>query len=252
MSHQNASDPPRDDEAPSTFEPFSRLPFDLRNLIWQHSLGVGSNVCVLPSNFRPSRDASLEVRNPYSLLLATNSEARQVALQKMPRTRPYDPEIDFLYIGSSSFYNFCEACGRDDWPSATRHLALALPVVDRGLWLPIAMKHLPRLESISIVYPKTAGDVDRLERVVVPRSGCRVLRPLTQEERENVHVTADFWAETIFDPLHVVWRKSLSEHVDSTKADLSFDARREKVPCWSDESQSLGLSFDAMCFGLSS
>ncbi|KAF6807635.1 hypothetical protein CSOJ01_08076 [Colletotrichum sojae] len=186
------------------------------------------------------------VRNLYSPLLATNTEAREVALQKMPQTRPYDPERDFLYIGNSTFYNFCEACGRDDWPSATRRLALALPVVDRGVWLPIAMKHLPRLESISIVYPKTAGDIDRLERVAVPRSGYRVLRPLTQEERDAVHVTADFWAENIFDPLHVVWRKSLSEHVDSARDDLSVNARREKVPSWSHETQR--LCFDVVCF----
>lgn len=71
-----------------TFELFSHLPFDLRKVAWEQSLGFLSNVCVLPSNFILSRDVSLEVRNLYSSLLATNIEAREVALQKMPRTRP--------------------------------------------------------------------------------------------------------------------------------------------------------------------
>ncbi|KAF6813673.1 hypothetical protein CMUS01_12780 [Colletotrichum musicola] len=120
MSHQVPIDPHHDDEAnqaplPSTFELFAPLPFDLRKLILEQSLDVPSNVCVLPSNFRPSRDVYLQVRNSYSPLLATSAEAREVALQKMPPARPYDPNRDFLYIGNSSFYNFCEACGRDDF-----------------------------------------------------------------------------------------------------------------------------------------
>lgn len=179
----------------------------------------------------------------------------QTSLQYTPGTRPYDPEKDMLYLDSDSFYSFCQACGRTDWPSATKHLALALPVTDRGAWLPIAMRYLPQMESISIVLPtcKVNGEIDRLEPVKLPKSTSRVLRSLTDEESDNVRVTADFWAEVMGNRLepewvHFVWTKSLGDFVESVREELTLSARGEKPPFWNYETDSLGLKFEVVCF----
>ncbi|KAK2778940.1 hypothetical protein CKAH01_11531 [Colletotrichum kahawae] len=230
------------------FRHFTRLPLNIRKRVWEYCLFVFSNVCIPPSGLDLDTPATLEVYNPYSPLLATNTEARQVALLRLPRTRPYEPDQDKLYLHSDNFYNFCQACGRAEWPSATKHLALALPVTDRGLWLSIAMKYLPQLESISIVLPEASGIIDRLEHVEVPKPAFRVLRYLTGGETDDVEITADYWAEAFDEWVRIVWTKCLADFVDSFKEDLSLYAGREKVPCWSDQTNSLNLLFRVMCF----
>ncbi|KAK1850952.1 hypothetical protein CCHR01_06438 [Colletotrichum chrysophilum] len=230
------------------FRHFTRLPLHIRKRIWECCLDIFSNICIPPSDLKLDIVPTLKVHNPYSPLLATNTEARQVALLKLPRARLYNPEQDMLYLDSDNFYNFCQACGRVEWPSATKHLALALPVTDRGLWLPMAIKYLPQLQSISIVLPEAYGIIDRLEHVEVPKPAFRVLRYLTDGERDDVEIMADYWAEAFDEWVHIVWTKRLADFVDSVKEDLSLYAKREEAPCWSDETNTLRLRFDVMCF----
>lgn len=251
-NRKNAEASPDNMEAPlfPSFTPFSHLPLELRRQIWELSLsfnGQVSGVCVLPKDFDPHAD-QLTVRNPYSALMATNKEARQVALELMPLERNYNPDTDTLYVGPDAFYRFCDMCREDDWPSVIRRLALALPVADRGLWLPIAMERLDRLQNISVVYPKATGKVDKDDDVVLPNTAHKVLRAFTADEAAAFRISADYIYETHGGDLHIVWNKSASEHVDFVRGELTRWARQEKPPCWDEEADRLRLTFDARCF----
>lgn len=241
-----------DMEAPlfPSFMSFSHLPLELRRQIWELSLSLNgpvSSACVLPKDFDPHAN-QLTVRNPYSALMGTNKEARQVALELMPLERIYNPDTDILYVGPDAFYHFCDICREDDWPSVIRHLALALPVADKGLWLPIAMERLDRLQNISVVYPKATGKVDKDDDVVLPNTAHKILRMFTADEAAAFRISADYIYETHGGDLHIVWNKSASEHVDFVRGELTRWARGEKPPCWDEEADRLRLTFDARCF----
>ncbi|KAH7152610.1 hypothetical protein EDB81DRAFT_841082 [Dactylonectria macrodidyma] len=240
-------------EAPPSpsFKPFSRLPLELRRQIWElaHSFSDAvPGVCVLPEDFDPHAD-QLTVHNPHSALMGTNHEARQIALDLVPLERKYNPETDILYVGSDAFYRFCDMCREDDWPSVIRHLALALPVAEKGLWLPIAMERLDKLQKISVVYPKATGKVDLHDDVVLPNEAHKVLRTFTADEIAAFRISADYIYETHGGDIPIVWTKSTSEHLDFVRGELTRWARQEKPPCWDEETDRLRLAFDARCFG---
>ncbi|KAM5350851.1 hypothetical protein ACJZ2D_017191 [Fusarium nematophilum] len=245
---------PQSSESPSTthFRLFPRLPLELRRRIWYFALlatGVYTGLCVLSSPLI-GKIAPLIVCNPYSPLMATCSEARQTAVECCPPTRNYDPETDILYISKENFHGFCDTSRYKEWQSQIRHLALALPVADRGLSLPFALNHLTRLETISVVYPKATGMVDVFDDVSLPKQAHKVLRKFTDHEMDAFRINADYLYEDHQGDLPIVWNRSAREHLDFIRGELTRWLRQQSLrpPCWDDETGSLRLTFDARYF----
>ncbi|KAF4956235.1 hypothetical protein FSARC_11634 [Fusarium sarcochroum] len=233
------------------FKPFPRLPLELRLKIWDLALASarsGQGVCILPPDYKSGSIAELVVENPYTSLLGVSADARRVALKKLPWSRKYDPDTDILFVDKHSFYKFCDMCSDDSWPSLVHHLALALSATDRGLWLPIAMKYMPSLKSISVVYPKTTGISDVSDDVIPPTEEYMGLRKLTEDEMETYKIYADYLYETHFGDMPIIWTKTASEHVHSVRVEMTISSREYHVPCWDEETESLDLLFEARCF----
>jgi hypothetical protein len=205
----------------------------------------------LAAQLTPTR----EVQNPHTALRAVNTEARQVALET-PFSRDYNPEIDILYIPSGSFRSFTgNECRINKWVAEIRHLALALPVADSGLWLPYAMEELEKLESISIVYPKATGVVDVDDDVKLPSQERLKLRKLSDEEAKGgLKIHADYVYDTWAGGIPIQWIKSPEEHLAMVKADLNRKTMPgnlsvgRTVPCWDQKAKCLKLRFEARCF----
>ncbi|KAJ4268991.1 hypothetical protein NW762_003063 [Fusarium torreyae] len=233
------------------FKGFPRLPLELRLKIWDLSLASTSSsqgVCVLPPDYTSESVAQLLVQNPYTSLLGVSTEARRVALKKVPWSRSYDPERDILFVDKHSFYKFCDMCSSDKWPSLVQHLALALSVTDRGLWLPIAMKYMPALKSISVVCPKTTGISDVSDDVIPPTEAYVGLKKLTEDEMVTFKIHADYLYETHFGDMPIIWTKTAAEYVHYVRVEMTRSSREYHLASWDERTQSLKLLFEARCF----
>ncbi|KAF4471969.1 hypothetical protein FALBO_1115 [Fusarium albosuccineum] len=233
------------------FMSFPRLPLELRRQIWRLARLCDSDthqgVSIL-SCTPEGKAAPLTVYNSCSSVLGACREARQTALETIPLTRKYNPEADILYVDHDTFYKFCDFCREDDWPAEIRHLALSLPVSERGLWLPIALTHMPKMEAISIVFPKATGEVDCHEHVACPKQRGATLRKFTGDEMDSFKISADYLYETHFGDIPIVWTKSTREYIEFVKGELARGARGYDPVCWDEETKSLRLTFDARCF----
>ncbi|KAF4979154.1 hypothetical protein FZEAL_4582 [Fusarium zealandicum] len=176
----------------------SLLPLELRRKIWELSLWSSATlpdpgVYVARTSPKPELHAELNVQNPYSPSMATSRESRQISLENLPRVRDYNPATDILYVGTESFWDFCQLCELETWPSRIRHLALALMLSEMAHWLPMALKYMVMLETISVVYPQTSGEVDSHPEDVVPTRACKVLTKLADDRMDGaLRIDADY------------------------------------------------------------
>ncbi|KAK3335104.1 hypothetical protein B0T19DRAFT_405612 [Cercophora scortea] len=253
------------------FAQFSRLPPDIRHEIWRAASSSPAStpgVCIFtiakpeccgPNSHRPAVHAPLVVHEPANpALLATSTEAYDIALRSKTPTRPYNPATDILYIPKDGFYNFMgDVCGRlgEPWVADIRHLALALPVADQGLWLPIALLRLASLQTLSIVYPAASGTFECHDDVPLPGDSSTPLRLLTEEERARLTIVADYEYETHGGTFPIRWRKNVDEHLTLVEGELvsnTLPNRRilneEPVPIWDGDAQRLVLRYQARVF----
>lgn len=145
------------------FELFPQLPPEIRREIWRLAIPPTKGVCILPPHYAAASNEEFTVRNPYSPLTRTCTEAREICLENSPLTRDFHPETDILYVSGASFDNFCRIC-HEPWPARLRHIAIALPLSgERTAFYPyrnpLPLEHLHELDKISIVYPKAVGTV---------------------------------------------------------------------------------------------
>ncbi|KAF5008877.1 hypothetical protein FDECE_4901 [Fusarium decemcellulare] len=234
------------------FDCFPQLPVELRLRIWQLALPLVDNsqgVCVLPKGLGPLGNPSKHiVYNPWSPLRAVNTEARQVAVASYSLTRQYDESRDIFYVDHETFYEFCDMCRESMWPGLITHLAIALSVSDSGAWLPIALTDMHSIETISIVYPQTSGEVDRSDKVPIPKALPFVLREFTKDERKALRVKADYLFDVHGRDFRIRWNKGTKKHLNFIKKDISDQSEDYQPPCWDRETNSLGLKFQARCF----
>lgn len=134
--------------------PFHRLPAELRLEIWRHASHLPRTipaVCIHP----PTPDSQPTVHDkPSPALLATNHEARKVALSHAT-TRPYNSTTDIYYVPSSRISLFTKHCLNDNFPSTfphVSHLAVDSPLSPSQIRsLSQALSKLPSLKTISLV-----------------------------------------------------------------------------------------------------
>ncbi|KAK3693297.1 hypothetical protein B0T22DRAFT_37937 [Podospora appendiculata] len=253
------------------FAQFSRLPSDIRHEIWRaasSSPAATPGVCIFtmakpehcgPTSHRPAVHAPLVVHEPVNpALLATSTEAYDIAQRSKTPTRAYNPATDILYIPKDGFYNFTGGvCGHlgEPWVADIRHLALALPVADQGLWLPIALLRLASLKTLSIVYPAASGTCGCHDDVLLPADSSTPLRQLTEEERADLTIVADYEYETHFGTFPIRWRKNADEHLTLVERELVMNTlpnrrilNEEPVPIWDADARRLALRYQARVF----
>ncbi len=252
-----------------SFSLFRLLPPELRREIWETALEFSSpdrEVCVF-SRAEPQADGTLlkplEVHRAYSPLLAACGESRDVVLGSSPslgRGRPFDPASDVLFVGADVFSVFIgRLCfpGSEipGWVGELRHLALDLRVARAGLWLPLSLENMPRLETVSVVFPQARGAMDVHASAEVPDRGRGhghvETRVLAAEETDAMVIEADYLFETYMGEHPVQWKKSATEYmqevVSGLRRDVSINAD-SLPPCWDKESKQLRLKFEARCF----
>lgn len=231
---QRANKPP----AATSFKLFSQLPPEIRQHIWFLALPApGSDICTLPETCRVLGRRKLTVRSHYSPLTKTCREARGVAESISPVVRDFNPDSDVLYVSKAAFENFCRMC-QERWTNRVRHIAIALPVVESGYWLPrnvgncgskLPLGRLPQLETISIVYPKATGTVDFLEDVPAPGRRGPILRKFSARGMRALKVTADYWLDRDYP---VKWEKDVKEHLRKVSSVFTYQAKEGGLPVW--------------------
>ncbi|KAM5385714.1 hypothetical protein ACJZ2D_000913 [Fusarium nematophilum] len=263
------------------FKPFPRLPFDLRHKIWQCALDRPVDqpgVCVLSQCINSKGKVTpLMVRIPYSPLMATCREAREVATKSLPMaqnprsssriasafqprrsqidrthtfTRKFNPQTDVLYVGVDVFDRFCDECIRHQWPRrlGIRHIALELARAEWGIAFPMAMRYLPELKTLSVVYPQATGQVDREAEVPLPSARHQVLRKFTEDEMDTFKIDADYLFEMHGGDWHIVWNKTAREHLKLVRDLIIRFVPDEKPKCWDEKTRTLNLNIEARCF----
>lgn len=206
------------------FEPFGRLPPEIRRSIWSAAASLPTStpgVCFFADcDNAAQEEPRLLVQEPRSkALLATNTEARDVALMSGGPTRTYDPHRDILYIGEdeTAFEHFmllyCDVANGLEWVTKIRHLAIAFSWTTWGSHLSIGMRRLHSLETLSVVWPDSSGTFDFKASVELPADKSAPLRRLTEEELRGLTIEADFMRSTSTGDVRVKWSESGLENM---------------------------------------
>ncbi|KAH8880763.1 hypothetical protein GQ53DRAFT_832941 [Thozetella sp. PMI_491] len=253
------SDKPSDESQtrPDQFQPFPRLPAELRREIWSFAASSPtsvSSVCIFTSDMA-SRKKPMIVHEPTNaVLLETTREAHHVA-SETSTTRAYNPDRDVLYISKEMFQRFTTSASAQrgpSWVPRIRHLALAIAGSDQGLWLPIALRQMDSLESISIVYPAVSGTVDCFADVGIPSRKGASLRLMTEEERERLIVSADYVYGTWAGDFNIRWTRNVNEHLVKVIENMNRESGPGMpggaAPMWDPETKQLRLRFEARVF----
>ncbi|KAH6621463.1 hypothetical protein B0J18DRAFT_432573 [Chaetomium sp. MPI-SDFR-AT-0129] len=186
---------------------------------------------------------NLTVQEPANInILATNTEAHDIALVSPPITRPYNPARDILFLSPHGCDHFSRALYNPSgpaWVTEIRHLALGLSLTKCPTWLPRDRARLRSLQTLSIVYPEASGAIDlgtevdpdpllwpetEIETtsgvdpdtipIPHPKSNQPLrLQRLTPTDLGALTIEADYMHETWEARLHVKWSKSASDHM---------------------------------------
>ncbi|KAK4032865.1 hypothetical protein C8A01DRAFT_40692 [Parachaetomium inaequale] len=242
----------------ASFKPFPRLPPELRQQIW--SIAASSpptpptpRVCIFSKTSNPPRLVVHEPRN--WALLATNTEARHVALMAPIPTRDYNPEIDILYIPRRSLNSFRTALFQPltpEWVRKTRRLALPSTEVCRVLANPDFVTRLFSLDTLSIVYPAGSGTVDYFQDVTFPvEEGYMFLRRLSQDELAAITIKADYAHGTRVGTFPIRWTRTGIDYLNWAEATLDRSGREGELggsPLWDDQAGHVWISYEGRCF----
>jgi hypothetical protein len=133
-----------------------------------------------------------------------------------------------------------------------KHLALCNSVSLTGLWLPNAMEYMLSLETLSIVYPRSSGNIDWFEEITLPSDPNATLRLLTEKEMAQVIVTANYIESTWAEDLEITWRDTAREHLERIERGLIHPFvngyTSPVAPAWNMETKKLNLIYQARIF----
>lgn len=183
---------------PAGFEPFPRLPLELRREIWGFASAIPRprpGFCVLPPNPRDPDCPWVVVEHGNIALLLTCWEARRTALDSLV-TRPYDPATDILFIPLSEvvmfFSNLC-GNGAPVWLYSVHHIATPFPPAWVCTYMTWALKvgSLRSVESVSIVFPNTPERLDSLGGGSPPPWRWAGLRAVADAEMDEFYASPD-------------------------------------------------------------
>lgn len=188
--------------------PFNQLPVELKELVWWHSLpGDVSEVAVYPSGLRPNIPLGLPphhddedlllIRTAYPVLMHVCREWRAfamartklryspVAMMEVP-TRTFRPDLDILYLPAQGFtpvWFHARLC-----TIAARQVAMAPQVfLDCGAGSLALLTYFRHLEALTIVLPRSAGQLRLSETFTPPTRRCK-LRPVSAAPLDDPEV----------------------------------------------------------------
>jgi hypothetical protein len=250
----------------ASFEPFGRLPADIRQDIWRTAAAVPTckpGIAYFETPYSEDRqEPRLVVHEPHnSNVLRTNTEAHDMALMTDAPTRPYNPETDILCITSGeAFENFtlheCSSHNRYEWVTKVRHLAIGLQLVDIAQYRLAqgALVGLSSLKTLSIVYPAASGTFDLRTMVNPPADRATPLRLLTEDEKGSLTIEADYTYNTWAGDYPVRWSCTVPEHVKSLEDTVDTDCHPDRAdfwgisPLWDYDANRIAIRYIATCF----
>lgn len=248
----------------STFEPFPRLPPELRREIWRYAStipGPKPGVCVLPRDAGDPHSSRMVLESGNAAMLLTSREARHIGLECLV-TRAYDPATDILYIPLADlFMFFCQLCGNGHprWIPDICHVAMPFPPEMECRCLSWALMHLRSLQSVSIVFPNTYDGrgarppwrwacLRLLEDTELDDSGSR-----TGHDSRSTHSESDEQPEDSSQQIQSY--ASTRDQLDTFAAELNRHvwegSDKTAITSWDDELKGLRLRFEARCFATS-
>jgi hypothetical protein len=191
-----------------------------------------------------------------------------MALMSGGPTRAYDPKRDILYITKGSYENFTmNECGYmrtrtktrpkrigPEWVTEIRHLALPYAKMPQLAHLRYALKRLPSLETISIVFPSSPGTFSNFAAVELPSDRSTPLARMTEEELKGVTIEANYTYHITWVGDHLVrWTKDGVEYVQSQEAGMNRECSPKQCgknvsPLWDHEAKRLRVRWEARCF----
>ncbi len=245
----------------TSFEAFDQLPPDIRQEIWRAACSLPTStpgVCFFTvAQWRPRREPDLIVHQPYNgNVLGTNTEAHDIALMSDRPTRPYNPDIDILYVTENAFYNFTShecALEGPEWVTKIRHLAIGLSVSNSEPDIRYAMARLSSLETLSIVFQGPSGTFDFMTPIKLPGDKGTPLRRLTKEELGNVTVSAKYDYDAWAGSFPVRWTHSGPEHMDMVERVVNDTCHPKNAyhwlsPLWDEKAERVRIRYEARCF----
>ncbi|KAK3985400.1 hypothetical protein QBC44DRAFT_404522 [Cladorrhinum sp. PSN332] len=270
------------------FTLFPNLPADVRQEIWRiAALEPPSSpaICHLSILLRVNDDGlDLDASPPRLViqpapnraLLATNTEAHDIALMSPRPPRDFNPATDVLYIDSPRTWDTFLAKRRDlRWHETVvhclrnvRHIALSMQCAALELWVPeqerpIPLGELDLLTKISIVYPKPSefGSSTWWNDVTTPQ-GDATLRLLTDAERAKSRLSGlmvpsglPMGVDEHLGALEISLIKLCQSHGERRHGGVSFSSTWHSYTCicrkrtmWDRKAGKLNLKFEATCF----
>lgn len=253
-----------DSSTVGTFERFSDLPPEIRHEVWRFAALESSNteassVCIYEASLDPKTRQPIRpllvVRQVPLALRGTTNESRAVVGEVQ---RAFRPAEDVLYVRAENWYSFTSwgikyHGGSEPWAAELRHLAIPLPVANTGLCLPYALKSLPNLETVSIVFPRAiGGEMDIHEDTLLSESQKTrfLLRTLTSEESENLVLRADYDEEDLIRGWsRVQYMTNAKKHVSKCFEDCDSRTKGNLPKSYFDlRTGKLRLKYEAACF----
>jgi hypothetical protein len=187
---------------------------------------------------------------------ATKSDETTSDVQTIER--PFNPAEDVLYVRAEDFRHFTNlGLQTAPWAPELTHLAIPLRHFDSGAWLPYAFIHMPKLKTLSFVFPSSTGTTDIYAPVILSdaQEAHPLLRKLTPEEGDQLKIDANYSRENPFgtDFLRVQYTVTAREHAESSFEHMEMlmwggMSQEHMPPYCSKLSKKLDLEWEVACF----
>lgn len=246
-----------------SFEQFGSLPAEIRHQVWRSAAqGLPAteelSVCIYePGSISPTREdvhVPQFVRQSNLVLRSTTKESRDIVKVQ----REFRPAEDVLYIRNQNCDGFVHRFRPPPpWAAELQHLAVPLSG-NSGYTLPYALRHLPNLKTVYVVFPNATGeDINTNAKVNLSKAqeAHPSIRRLTQEEAKKLILKADFQRQM---DLHgnlerVQYTTNAKDHTLGLFYDLQRNIRssgdKDRQPVyWDSETNTLQLEHVAACF----
>ncbi|KAF7515871.1 hypothetical protein G7054_g14390 [Neopestalotiopsis clavispora] len=183
--------------APRSRSLFNKLPAELKELIWQHSMPEHvSEIAILPGGLRPitplgprpddSAEYSVLINTAYPVVMHVCREWRvfavartvfrysQVAMMDVP-TRPFRPDLDILYlpaeVSNPVWFSGDHRC------EAAHHIAMqSQTFLNYGARSLALMTYFRNMDTLTIVLPSSAGRHPLKTTFPAPTTRCQLHR----------------------------------------------------------------------------
>jgi hypothetical protein len=211
------------------------------------------SVCVFQGKW--DKEAGRAIELPLVVRQAPTPASADGTSEARPAERPFSPSEDVLYVKADDFRYFTQfGLKAGSWASELTHLAIPLSQFQQGLLLPLSFRFMPKLQTLSFVFPKSSGQMDIHAAVKINRrqEAELLLRKLTEEEGNTIKLVADYSREDPIGVHRVKYDTTAKEHVERSFEYIEQStASNDPVhmpPYCDKQSRKLRLQYDLACF----